>query len=257
MQTQAMRGLRAGTLMRVLLAAIAIAFIPPAVAAEAKPQAPGAPGDVHTWAPADKHGFGTAHDLDSRVWFTLRAAELTEAYYPDLGTPSLRDLEFAVTDGRSFIDRETDPGVETRVWALPGSLIFHQTTSTDRWRLDKTWIADPERDTVLTHVRFESLTDQRAEPLRARRSGARRRRQRRPRAEPRRQPARLRRHGREPDRRRAGAARTTSGYEGSASDPWTDLEDDFDLDRRYDADRPATSSRRRAPGSPASTAPAT
>ena len=78
------------------------------VAAQAA-QAPGAPGERHTWAPADKHGFGTATRPSSNVWFTLRAAELTEIYYPDLSTPSFRDLEFAVTDGKTFLDRETDP----------------------------------------------------------------------------------------------------------------------------------------------------
>ena len=78
----------------VLLAGVAAA---PAVAAT---QAPGAPGAVHTWAPADKHGFGTARQAaERRAAFTLRAASLTEVYFPDLSTPSFRGLQFAVTDG--------------------------------------------------------------------------------------------------------------------------------------------------------------
>ena len=53
------------------LAAIGVLAAP----AVAKPPAPGAPGTIHTWAPADKHGFGTAHQLrEQRVWFTLRQA---------------------------------------------------------------------------------------------------------------------------------------------------------------------------------------
>src|SRR5690349_4472776 len=110
-----------------------------APAAVAKAPAPGAPGAKHTWAPADKHGFGTAKKLRSNVWFTLRKAELTEAYYPDLGTPSLRSLEFVVTDG-TFVDRETGPGVRSHVTAL-GGLSYRQTTRTSRWVLRKTWIA--------------------------------------------------------------------------------------------------------------------
>ena len=110
-------------------------------------QAPGAPGDRHTWAPADKHGFGTATGSRSNVWFTLRAAELSEVYYPDLGTPSLRDLEFAVTDGRTFLDRETDPGVEpARSRPQPGSLTFRQIDRRPRaGGSTKTWVTDPER----------------------------------------------------------------------------------------------------------------
>jgi len=44
-----------------------------------------------TWTPADKHGFGTATSLASKVWFSLEHGELTDVFYPDLGTPSLRD----------------------------------------------------------------------------------------------------------------------------------------------------------------------
>ena len=40
----------------------------------------------------------------SRVWFTLRKAELTELYYPDLSHPSARSLEFMV-DGKRVDQR--------------------------------------------------------------------------------------------------------------------------------------------------------
>jgi hypothetical protein len=49
-----------------LLALIAVVTFAPA--AVAKPPAPGAPGDKHAWSSADKHGFGTAHQLRSNVW---------------------------------------------------------------------------------------------------------------------------------------------------------------------------------------------
>ena len=60
------------------------------------------------------------HPPQSNVWFTLRAAELTEIYYPDLSTPSFRDLEFAVTDGKTFLDRETDRASGRRCGRSPG-----------------------------------------------------------------------------------------------------------------------------------------
>src|SRR3954468_19231266 len=114
-----------------------------APAARAARPAPGGPGGKHAWADADKHGYGTATDLASRVWFTLRSAELTEVYFPDLSTPSLRSLEFVVTDGRSFTDRETGTGVTSTVRPVAGSLTFVQTTRTPRWRITKTWVTDP------------------------------------------------------------------------------------------------------------------
>ena len=42
---------------------------------------------------ADKAGFGTAHSRQSRVWFTLQGGRVSEVFYPDLSTPSLRTLE--------------------------------------------------------------------------------------------------------------------------------------------------------------------
>jgi glucoamylase len=205
--------------------------------AQAAP-APGAPGDRHTWTAADKHGFGTAAQLGSRTWFTLRSAELTEIYYPDLGTPSFRQLEFAVTDGRSFIDRETDEHVTSRVTAIPGSLTFKQVTQTSRWRLTKTWISDPARDAVLARVRFEPRTRRKlhvyvlVDPAPGDDGNDDR--------------GAKRGHGLAAwDDTVASVVAAdpklhelTSGYAGSASDPWADLRRDFDLDRSYEAGKP-------------------
>jgi glucoamylase len=216
---------------------LAVALLAAAPAA-AEPPAPGAPGERHTWAPADKHGFGSATALGSHVWFTLRQAELTDVYYPDLGTPSLRDLEFAVTDGRSFVDRETGPGVRSRVEAFPGSLTFRQVTETSRWRLTKTWITDPERATVLADVRLRARTDR---PLAVYLLAD---------AAPgddgnddRGESEQAELVAFDDAVASAIAARpqlreTTSGYKGTASDPWRDLRSDFRLDRRYDAVQP-------------------
>ena len=125
--------------------------------------------DGPRWAPADKHGFGTAHQLESKAWFTLRQGSLSEIYYPNLSTPAFRGLQFAVSDGKGLLQRETvddDPrhieplaaGVTSRVESVAGSLEFRQVTEGTGWRLTKTWITDPARATVLVQVRFESLT---------------------------------------------------------------------------------------------------
>src|SRR6476620_8321642 len=106
-----------------------------------------------SWAPADKHGFGTARQTGSPVWFTLRQASLSEVYYPDLDTPSFRGLQFAVSDGR-HVDREVvdddpahiePPAVTARVEPVPGSLNYRETTENSRWKLTKTWYTDPGR----------------------------------------------------------------------------------------------------------------
>src|SRR3954465_14644693 len=86
-------------------AALLVGAGSPAALAQA---APGRPGQTPTWAPANKDGYGTAKNTDSKVWYTLQNGTLSEVYYPDLGTPSVRDLQFAVTDGKSFTERESD-----------------------------------------------------------------------------------------------------------------------------------------------------
>ncbi len=230
----------------VVLAVFGLLAVTPV--AGAKPQAPGAPGEIHTWAPADKHGFGTAHQKRSRPAFTLRQAMLTEVYWPDLSTPSFRGLQFAVVDGRKRVSRETvdddprhiepvAPGVTAHVRAIDGTLGYRQVTQTTGWRLTKTWITDPDRDAVLLRLRFQSLTGKKqrlyvlADPAPGDDGnddtgrGAR---------------------GMLIASDDAGAStvaaqpplqRTSSGYRGTASDPWKDLEADGRLSG-YDATQP-------------------
>ena len=121
-------------------------------------QAPGAPGSVANWTRGDKDGFGTARGLDSKVWFTLQGGELSEVYAPDLGKPSFRDLQFAVTDGRTFTERETDEATHVTELADQRSLTYRQVSTAERWRITKAYVTDPERSAVLVDVTFESLT---------------------------------------------------------------------------------------------------
>ena len=67
-----------------------------------RPGARAHPGEKAVWTEADKDGFGTATSLRSETWLTLDDGRLTEVYYPDLGTPALRDLQLVVSDGRTF-----------------------------------------------------------------------------------------------------------------------------------------------------------
>jgi glucoamylase len=123
--------------------------------------APGAPGSQADWAPANKDGFGTATGTASKVWYTLENGELTELYYPDLGTPSVRDLQFIVSDGKTFTDRETDASTHRTKLAGSGqSLTYTQvnTAKSGDWKLTKTYLTDPARSSLVVRVHFESLT---------------------------------------------------------------------------------------------------
>jgi hypothetical protein len=69
-----------------------------------------------------------------RTWLTLDDGELTEVYAPDLSTPSLRDLQFVVTDGKSFAEREREAATHRIVLRDPRSLAYRQvnTARSDR-----------------------------------------------------------------------------------------------------------------------------
>jgi glucoamylase len=141
------------------LGAFALALLAVPGAARAA-DAPGAPGDLATWTEGDKDGMGTATSTASRAWLTLDDGELTEVYAPDLSTPSLRDLQFVVTDGKSFAEREREDATHRIVLRDPRSLTYRQvnTARSGRWRITKTYVTDPRRSAVLVKVRLESLT---------------------------------------------------------------------------------------------------
>src|SRR4051812_20513976 len=151
----------------VLATALAAGVTPPTGVATsaARPTAtptpaPGAPGTASTWLPGDKDGFGTARGTASKVWYTLHGGELSEIYYPRIDTPSTRDTQLVVTDGRTFTDREsTDTTHEVRLLD-PKSLTFQQIdrAKSGDYVITKTYVTDPKRSTVLVGIDFRSLT---------------------------------------------------------------------------------------------------
>jgi glucoamylase len=142
--------------MKALRLVVLIVLLTPATALAAS--APGAPGDKALWTEADKDGFGTAQSARSKVWHTLDDGELTEVYYPDLGTPAVRDLQFIVSDGGTFAERERESTDHRIELTDPRSLTYRQVNSTDRYRITKTYVTDPARNALVIDVRFESLT---------------------------------------------------------------------------------------------------
>ncbi|MGI9004787.1 MAG: glycoside hydrolase family 15 protein [Streptosporangiaceae bacterium] len=139
---------------------IALGVGPALPARAASGEAPGAPGKASNWVPGDKDGFGTARGTASKVWYTLRDGELSEIYYPRIDTPSTRDTELIVSDGRTFTDLERTATTH-RVRLLDAkSLVYQQTdrAKSGKYVITKTYVTDPLRSTVLVHITFRSLT---------------------------------------------------------------------------------------------------
>ena len=118
-------------------------------------EAPNGPGELPTWTTGGKEAVGTAATLDSKVWFTLEGGILTEVYYPRLDTADVRTLEFAVSDGRKVWVESKDL-VHSLERVSEDALLYRQTSSepAGKFKLTKTYVTDPQRDSLLMEVSF-------------------------------------------------------------------------------------------------------
>src|SRR5215217_7792872 len=220
--------------------AATLTLMVPAVASAQGGVAPGAPGAPANWTTGNKQGLGTSVSTRSKVWYTLSDGALSEVYFPRGDSADVRSLEFAVTDGTSFVDRESEDTDHAVRLADARSLTYEQinTAKSGRYRITKTYVTDTRRDTVLMRVTFEPLVagDYRLFALydpavgnsslhdTAAREGAGT------------DVALLASEGSVASALVAspGFTRTSSGFVGT-SDGWTDLEDNRRLDWDYDS----------------------
>jgi glucoamylase len=148
-----------GTGNAMKAAIVTFLFLLTLPAAASAQTAPGRPGAEALWTEADKDGYGTSVGTASKVWHTLDDGRLTEVFYPDLGTPSVRTLDFVVSDGKKFVQRDGDARNRTIQLVDSQSLTYRQVNEEPRrYRITKTYVTDPARNVLLVDVRFESLT---------------------------------------------------------------------------------------------------
>ena len=197
------RGVGGAAMWLSLLVALAVCAMAPK--ADARAQAPGAPGDPHTWAPADKHGFGTATDARQQrlVHASRRGAERGLL-------PGPRDPEPARArvrrHRRAHLPRSRDRRRSEGAGAAGRGLADLPPDHRDApLATDQDLDLGPAGRQRARRRALRLPDGEAAGALRARRPGARRRRQRRSRPAPRRRAARPRRHGRQPDRGPPGA----------------------------------------------------
>jgi glucoamylase len=122
--------------------------------------APGAPGIASAWTTGAKQGLGTSTTAASKVWYTIGQGVTDEVYYPQTDTPDVQDLQYVVTDGSSFVDLERDATTHQVSLADPQSLTYQQVNAATngRYRITKTYVTDPDRPTLLIQTRFQVLS---------------------------------------------------------------------------------------------------
>jgi len=116
----------------------------------------GAPGMEPRWTHGSKEGVGTAYAASSRIWFTLWKGIVTEVYFPTVDRPQLRDLQFLITDGRSFFHEEKRH-LESKSHRLSEHGLGYRVVNSDpagRYSIVKEIIADPQSACVLQRVQL-------------------------------------------------------------------------------------------------------
>ena len=118
--------------------------------------APGGPGIEPRWTRGAKDAVGTAYSVSSRLWYTMADGVITEVYYPTIDTPQIRDLQFLVTDGKTFFHDERRR-MDSQVECLGSAALGFKITNSDpegRYSIEKTIIGDPHLPCLLVHTRF-------------------------------------------------------------------------------------------------------
>ena len=118
--------------------------------------APGGPGIVPRWTRGAKDAVGTAYSVSSRVWYTMANGVITEVYYPTIDTPQIRDLQYMVTDGKSFFHDERRHMV-TRLECFGVFCLGFKVINSDpegRYSIEKIVIGDPHLSCLLVHTKF-------------------------------------------------------------------------------------------------------
>jgi len=90
------------------------------------------------------------------VWFTFWNGIITEVYYPTVDRPQLRDLQYLITDGKSFFHDEKRH-LESKLECLPDHGLGYRCTNSDpagHYAIVKEIVADPHMACVLQHTRL-------------------------------------------------------------------------------------------------------
>jgi glucoamylase len=116
----------------------------------------GQPGIEPKWTHGNKDGVGTAYADSSRIWFTLWNGAVTEVYHPTVDRPQLRDLQYLITDGKSFLHEEKR-NLKSKLERLSNHTLGYRCINSDpdgRYAIVKEIITAPHLNCVLQRTKL-------------------------------------------------------------------------------------------------------
>lgn len=120
----------------------------------------GGPGIAPRWTRGAKDAVGTAYSVAASIWFTFSAGVVNEVYYPTIDRPQVRDLQFLVTDGKTFF-RDERSMVHELDYVDRHALGIRITSSAREqgYRIIKEVIVDPHQECLLVNARLEGSAE--------------------------------------------------------------------------------------------------
>ncbi len=124
---------------------------------EQQGEAFGTPGMRPRWTSSLKDAVGTAYSASSRIWFTCSHGILNEVYHPTIDRPQVRDMQFLITDGETFVHEEKRDLHNSFEYIHPEAMgvRYVNRDPEGRYELTKEILCDPHHSVVLTHVRLQ------------------------------------------------------------------------------------------------------
>ena len=126
-------------------------------------EASGGPGIAGSWSSARKVQVGTRYESAKRsatspLWFTLAEGMLTEVFYPTIDKAQIRDSQFLVTDGRTFLRQEKELSHEVKILS-PSMVQIINKDLVHRYQITHTFFTQQDSPTLIDEVEIKVAQD--------------------------------------------------------------------------------------------------
>ena len=123
--------------------------------------APAANVAADHWTSGDKVAIGTSSSLQSKVWFTAVHGTLADVMYPTVDADNLRQLDYLVTDGSTFLFDASTQGDATATVTDDRALTFETTVEdpAHHFSLITEYATDQSSPVVLVRTRLSGTNE--------------------------------------------------------------------------------------------------
>ena len=122
----------------------------------------GWPGLEGNWSQAKKNQVGTFYEKkteESPLWFTSAQGILTEIYYPTVDRAQIKDSQFLVTDGKTFLSKEKRDLVHKVKVTHPSMAQLINEDKEKRFKIKHTFFSLKDSSTLIDEVIIEAKID--------------------------------------------------------------------------------------------------